>query len=57
MAKLKRNNLVKKICDNCHGNGYIRVATGDTSIDFRNNIPIMPSALDLAFMAGTRTKK
>ena len=37
MAKLKRNNLVKKICDNCHGNGYIRVATGDTSMDFRNN--------------------
>ena len=25
------------ICDTCHGNGYIRVATGDTSIDFRDN--------------------
>ena len=39
MAKLKTNNLVKKICDNCHGNGYIRVAklTGDTSVDFRDN--------------------
>ena len=36
MAKLKTNNLVKKICDNCHGNGYVRVAVGDTSIDFRN---------------------
>ncbi len=37
MAKLKRNNLIKKICDNCHGNGYIRVAVGDTSIDFRDS--------------------
>ena len=37
MAKLKTNNLVKKICDNCHGNGYVRVATGNTSIDFRDN--------------------
>jgi DnaJ-class molecular chaperone len=25
------------ICDTCQGNGYIRVATGDTSIDFRDN--------------------
>ena len=25
------------ICKTCHGNGYIRVATGDTSIDFRDN--------------------
>ena len=23
--------------DTCHGNGYIRVATGDTSLDFRDN--------------------
>ena len=37
MAKVKTNNLVKKICDNCHGNGYVRVALGDTSIDFRDN--------------------
>ena len=37
MAKLKLNNLKKKICDTCHGNGYIRVATGDTEKDFRNN--------------------
>ena len=28
---------VKMICDTCQGNGYIRVATGDTSIDFRDN--------------------
>jgi|TARA_Y100000114_G_scaffold149449_1_gene163631 DnaJ-class molecular chaperone len=34
MAILKK---VKMICDTCHGNGYIRVATGDTSIDFRDN--------------------
>ena len=34
MAKLKR---VKMICNVCHGNGYIRVATGDTSLDFRDN--------------------
>ena len=37
MAKLKTNNLVKKICDNCHGNGYVRIAAGNTSIDFRDN--------------------
>ena len=37
MAKLKTNNLVKKICDNCHGNGYVRIAVGNTSIDFRDN--------------------
>ena len=38
MVKLKTNNLVKKICDNCHGNGYVRVATltGDPSDDFRD---------------------
>ena len=34
MANLKK---VKLICNICHGNGYIRVATGDTSIDFRDN--------------------
>ena len=28
---------VKMICDTCQGNGYLRVATGDTSIDFRDN--------------------
>ena len=37
MAKVKTNSLKKKICDNCHGNGYVRVALGDTSIDFRDN--------------------
>ena len=28
---------VKMICDTCQGHGYLRVATGDTSIDFRDN--------------------
>ena len=37
MAKVKTNSLKKKICDNCHGNGYVRVAVGNTSIDFRDN--------------------
>ena len=37
MGKLKLNKLKKKICDNCHGNGYVRVAVGNTSIDFRDN--------------------
>jgi|TARA_R100001163_G_scaffold28360_1_gene22780 hypothetical protein len=37
MVKLKLNQLKKVICDVCHGNGFIRVATGDTSIDFRDN--------------------
>ena len=31
---------VKMICDTCQGNGYLRVATGDTSIDFRDNSQI-----------------
>ena len=34
MAILKK---VKMIWDTCQGNGYLRVATGDTSIDFRDN--------------------
>ena len=25
MAKVKTNNLVKKICDNCHGNGFVKI--------------------------------
>ena len=37
MAKLKTSKIVKKICDTCHGNGYVRVATGDPEIDFRDN--------------------
>ena len=37
MAKLKVNQVRRYICETCHGNGYIRVATGDTSIDFRDN--------------------
>ena len=34
MANLKK---VKLICNVCNGNGYIRVATGDTAKDFRDN--------------------
>ena len=37
MVKLKLNQLKKVIWGVCHGNGFIRVATGDTSIDFRDN--------------------
>ena len=37
MAKLKIKQVKRFICDTCHGNGYIRVATGDTSLDFRDN--------------------
>ena len=37
MVKLKLREVKKYICDTCHGNGYIRVATGDTSLDFRDN--------------------
>ena len=38
MVKLKK--VVKFICDTCLGNGHIRVATGDTSQDFRKNSEI-----------------
>ena len=34
---------VKMICDTCQGNGYLRVATGDTSIDFRDNSQVQQS--------------
>ena len=34
MAILKK---VKMICETCQGNGYVRVATGATSKDFRDN--------------------
>ena len=37
MAKLKKGRVKVHICETCHGNGYIRVATGDTSLDFRDN--------------------
>ena len=37
MAKLKKTRIKIHICDTCHGNGYIRVATGNTSLDFRDN--------------------
>ena len=29
------------ICPMCHGNGYVRIATGDTSKDFRDNSEIV----------------
>ena len=35
MAKSKKIKRVY-ICDTCHGNGYIRIATGDTSEDFNS---------------------
>jgi DnaJ-class molecular chaperone len=25
MAKVKTNSLKKKICDNCHGNGFVKI--------------------------------
>ena len=37
MAKLKKTRVRITICDTCHGNGYIRVATGNTGLDFRDN--------------------
>ena len=37
MAKLKKTRVRITICDTCHGNGYIRVATGNTALDFRDN--------------------
>ena len=38
MAKLKLRRVKKFICDTCHGNGYVRVATltGNPSDDFRD---------------------
>ena len=32
MAKLKVNNLRKKICENCKGNGYIRIALDNSQV-------------------------
>ena len=37
MAKLIKIAPNKCICPTCDGNGYIRIATGDTSKDFRDN--------------------
>ena len=34
VIKIAKN---KCICPTCHGNGYLRIATGDTSKDFRDN--------------------
>ena len=38
MAKLKLRRVKKFICDTCHGNGYVRVATGNGQSvdDFRD---------------------
>jgi DnaJ-class molecular chaperone len=32
MAKLKVNSLRKKICDNCGGNGYIRITLDNSQV-------------------------
>ena len=37
MGKIIKIAHNKCICPTCHGNGYLRIATGDTSIDFRDN--------------------
>jgi len=38
MAKLKVKQVRKYICDTCHGNGYVRVATHDKpQLDFRDD--------------------
>ena len=37
MVKLKKARIRITICNTCHGNGYVRIATGNTSIDFRDN--------------------
>ena len=37
MAKLIKIAEHKCICPTCDGNGYIRIAAGDTSKDFRDN--------------------
>ena len=37
MGKVIKIAKNKCICPICHGNGYLRIATGDTSIDFRDN--------------------
>jgi DnaJ-class molecular chaperone len=36
---MENSKKIKKIhiCKTCQGNGYIRIATGDTSRDFRDN--------------------
>ena len=38
MAKLKVKQVRKYICDTCHGNGYVGVATHDKpQLDFRDD--------------------
>ena len=37
MGKVIKITHNKCICPTCHGNGYLRIATGDTSKDFRDN--------------------
>ena len=41
MGKVIKIAKDKCICPVCDGNGYIRIATGDTSIDFRNNSKVV----------------
>tara|TARA_R100000773_G_scaffold38484_1_gene33640 strand:+ start:257 stop:472 length:216 start_codon:yes stop_codon:yes gene_type:complete len=37
MGKVIKIAKHKCVCPVCEGNGYIRVSTGDTSLDFRDN--------------------
>ena len=37
MGKVIKIAKNKCICPTCDGNGYLRIATGNTSLDFRNN--------------------
>ena len=41
MGKVIKIAKHKCICPVCDGNGYIRVATGDTTSDFRDNSNVM----------------
>ena len=41
MGKVIKIAIHACICPVCHGNGYIRVATGNTSSDFRDNSNVM----------------
>ena len=41
MGKVIKIAKDKCICPVCDGNGYIRIATGDTSKDFRDNSKVV----------------
>ena len=43
MGKVIKIAKNKCICPTCNGNGYLRIATGDTSIDFRDNSKVVQS--------------